>query len=226
MLITILGIATSTLTNPIWLIKTRMQLQTKAPNVPLETSSLASNVRKATGRQASGMSTIASQPQYRNSFDCLVKVVQQEGIKGLFRGLGTSYLGVIEGTVHWISYEQLKKTAHRYRGFEEHQAQQASQLIDNLLLAGVAKFFAASAAYPHEVVRTRIRQVDLVQDPLSKQMIAKPRYNGMVHVMRTVFREEGIMAFYGGLSAHLLRTVPNAAIMFFCYESVIFMFAK
>ena len=172
------------------------------------------------------MSTLSRQPQYRNSFDCLTKVIQQEGIRGLFRGLGASYLGVMEGTVQWITYEQLKKSMHSYRGFAEHEPQKASQLIDNLLLAGLAKFFAASAAYPHEVLRTRIRQVELVEDPLTRQLIGRPRYKGIVDVLRSVFREEGVMAFYGGLGAHLLRTVPNAAIMFFCYESMVFLFGQ
>jgi solute carrier family 25 protein 33/36 len=33
-------------------------------------------------------------------------------------------------------------------------------------------------------------------------------------------REEGFRALYGGLPAHLMRVVPNAAIMFFCYETI------
>ncbi|CAG8780230.1 15998_t:CDS:1, partial [Racocetra persica] len=32
---------------------------------------------------------------------------------------------------------------------------------------------------------------------------------------------EGISAFYGGMTAHMMRVVPNAAIMFFCYESIL-----
>lgn len=50
------------------------------------------------------------------------------------------------------------------------------------------------------------------------------RYDGMGHVIRSVWKNEGVLAFYGGMGAHLLRTVPNAAIMFFCYESVVWLF--
>lgn len=71
------GIATATATNPIWLIKTRLQLD--------------KNTR-----------------QYRNTLDCVRKVVGQEGIKGLYRGLSASYLGTVETALHLVLYEQLK----------------------------------------------------------------------------------------------------------------------
>lgn len=61
------GIATSTATNPIWLIKTRMQLQSTSSH---------------------GM------PLYRNSFDCLRVVLRSEGLRGLYKGLTASYLGI------------------------------------------------------------------------------------------------------------------------------------
>lgn len=62
------GVATSTATNPIWLIKTRMQLQ---------------NTKGATG------------PLYRNSLHCFQVVLKTEGIKGLYKGLTASYLGIL-----------------------------------------------------------------------------------------------------------------------------------
>ena len=61
------GIVTSTATNPIWLIKTRMQLQS-----------------------TSGAAT----PLYRNSFHCMQVVLKTEGIRGLYKGLTASYLGI------------------------------------------------------------------------------------------------------------------------------------
>lgn len=177
-------------------------------------------------KQAFGYSSSASNNVvYRNSFDCIVKVVKDEGVKGLFRGLTASYLGAIEASMQWIMYEQLKQASHRLRGNDD-GPRHASQLVDNLFMAGFAKFFASVVTYPHEVLRTRMRQIVRVEDPTTKALITRSRYGGMGDVFRTVLREEGAMAFYGGLGAHLLRTVPNAAIMFFCYESVVFLFGN
>ncbi|RKP07006.1 mitochondrial carrier domain-containing protein, partial [Thamnocephalis sphaerospora] len=75
-------IATATATNPIWLVKTRMQLQANAHGTVVR--------------------------QYRNSIDCVIQVLRTEGIRGLYRGLSASYLGVTEGTLQWVTYEHLK----------------------------------------------------------------------------------------------------------------------
>jgi solute carrier family 25 protein 33/36 len=59
------GIATSICTSPLWMIKTRMQLQ-------------ANNQDRT----------------YKNSLDCLVKVVKGEGVFSLYRGLSASLIGM------------------------------------------------------------------------------------------------------------------------------------
>jgi solute carrier family 25, member 33/36 len=76
------GVATSTATNPIWVVKTRLQLD------------------KSTG----------GSHRYKNSLDCLAQIWRQEGMKGLSRGLSASYLGVSETTLQWVLYERLKRT--------------------------------------------------------------------------------------------------------------------
>ena len=41
------------------------------------------------------------------------------------------------------------------------------------------------------------------------------------HADLVVLAEEGIRAFYGGLSAHLMRVIPNAAVMYSIYEAAL-----
>jgi solute carrier family 25 protein 33/36 len=62
------------------------------------------------------------------------------------------------------------------------------------------------------VLRTRLRQPDVG---------GARKYTGLVQTLRTVLAEEGARSLYGGLSAHLMRVIPNAAVMFFIYESVL-----
>ena len=63
-----------------------------------------------------------------------------------------------------------------------------------------------------KVLRTRLRQ------PL---VDGKMKYNGLLQTARLVLAEEGIRAFYGGLSAHLMRVIPNAAVMYSIYEAAL-----
>jgi solute carrier family 25 protein 33/36 len=46
------------------------------------------------------------------------------------------------------------------------------------------------------------------------------RYKSLVQSFRLIWKEEGWAGMYGGLSVHLLRTVPNAAIMFMIVEAL------
>lgn len=64
-----------------------------------------------------------------------------------------------------------------------------------------------------QVFRTRLRQAPTEN--------GNPKYTGLIQCSKLVWKEEGVMAFYGGLTPHLLRTVPSAAIMFTIYEGIL-----
>ncbi|KAI5777393.1 mitochondrial carrier domain-containing protein [Geopyxis carbonaria] len=189
------GIATGTATNPIWLIKTRIQLD----------------------KEHSGSAGISR--QYKNSIDCLVKVCKEEGIRGLYRGLSASYLGVTESTLQWVMYEQMKSGLARRKdrltasGLQETTYDKYFDAGGKMGAAGAAKLLAAILTYPHEVVRTRLRL-----RPING---GRPRYVGLVQCFRTIAKEEGMIGLYGGLSPHLMRVVPSAVITFGMYEGVL-----
>lgn len=129
------GIVTSTVTNPIWLIKTRLQLDKDV-------------VAKA------GM---AATRTYKNSWDCIKQVVHKEGIRGLYKGMSASYLGVTESTIQWVLYEQMKKSLAKREenimlsGRPKNLWDRTVEWTGNVGAAGGAKLVAALATYPHEV---------------------------------------------------------------------------
>jgi solute carrier family 25 protein 33/36 len=89
--------------------------------------------------------------------------------------------------------------------------------VGNLGAAAVAKLVAACVAYPHEVIRTRLRE------PAKNGVL---KYTGLLQCLKLVIKEEGLVSLYGGMTAHLMRVVPNAAIMFFCYEAILHNFGQ
>ncbi|KAF8470241.1 mitochondrial carrier domain-containing protein [Kalaharituber pfeilii] len=194
------GIVTSTATNPIWLVKTRLQLDK-------EVAGAKGKTRK-----------------YKNSLDCVIKVIREEGFRGLYRGLSASYLGVSESTLQWVLYEKMKSYIARReerRVASGREATSWDSFIDwsgKLGAAGSAKLFAAVITYPHEVVRTRLRQRPMEGGKL--------KYTGLIQCFRTIWMEEGLVSMYGGLSPHLLRVVPSAAIMFGMYEVILRLFGE
>lgn len=125
------GIATATATNPIWLIKTRLQLDKSRT-------------------EAGGVTA----RRYKNSLDCVRQVLRQEGIGGLYRGLSASYLGTIETALHLVLYERLKLL---YSGALGGINMRNSTTWDELTYwistsgaAGSAKLAAVLVTYPHE----------------------------------------------------------------------------
>ncbi|KAF5368835.1 hypothetical protein D9758_002893 [Tetrapyrgos nigripes] len=175
------GIATGTATNPIWVVKTRLQL--------------ARGAAFEGGRFAGG------------SWNMIKQIMREEGVRGFYKGLSASYLGVTEGTIQWVLYERLKRLsagAEGQGGFMEWFGMLGS--------AGTAKCVASLITYPHEVIRTRLRQ------PSVNGVV---KYTGLIQTLKLVIAEEGARSLYGGLSAHLMRVVPNAAVMYSIYEGIL-----
>lgn len=80
------GLITALLTNPIWVIKTRMCLQN--PNQP---------------------------GNYRGLINAFVRIGREEGFRGFYKGVVPSLFGVSHGALQFMAYEELKKMFQRDR---------------------------------------------------------------------------------------------------------------
>ena len=77
--------------------------------------------------------------------------------------------------------------------------------------AAASKLLAAVTTYPHEVARTRMRE---------QARSGVFRYNGMWNTLGIMAKEEGTKSLYSGMGIHLIKVVPNSALMFLTYEVV------
>ena len=148
-------------------------------------------------------------PPRPTSWSTTVDIFRNQGVRGFYRGLSASLLGVTEGTIQWTLYEQFKRWARA--GPDGNPVEGSEWKVS--LAAGAAKFVATIITYPHEVVRTRLRQ------PLPPSGV--PKYRSLAQTFKLVVHEEGWRVLYSGLSAHLLRVIPNAITMFAVYEGVL-----
>jgi len=168
------GATTNVLINPIWVIKTRMQLNSEC---------------------ASGA--------YRSTWQATLSIMREDGLGGFYRGLVPSLWGISESALQFVLYEDMKRRLLQ-RGNGEHLSQ-----VECLAAASCSKFLACVATYPHEVIRTRMRERG-----------ADKIYRSAVHCLQKVWMEEGRRGLYGGMGVHLLRVVPNTAVLFLTYETV------
>jgi len=129
------GVAGNSLTNPIWMVKTRMQL-------------LAD--------------TGAGQVAYGGYRDAVSSIYREEGVGGFYRGITASYWGCAEGSVQFVLYERLKtRLLDRVNAERSREGLNPTDQLPKstyFFSAAAAKAVAAVLTYPHEVARTRMRE--------------------------------------------------------------------
>ena len=81
------GAATMLITNPLWVVKTRLQTQHMG-------------LKMGAGR---------STALYKGTADALLRIAREEGLSGLYSGLGPSLLGVMHVVVQFPLYEAIKQ---------------------------------------------------------------------------------------------------------------------
>jgi solute carrier family 25 folate transporter 32 len=121
------GVVTLFITNPLWVVKTRLVLQ-----------------------YGSG----GSSQQYKGMIDALIKIYHQEGIRGYYKGLIPGIFGVSHGAVQFMVYEELKNAHNNYYNLPISTKLTTMQY---LAFAALSKIVAAGTTYPYQVVRTRLQ---------------------------------------------------------------------
>jgi solute carrier family 25 folate transporter 32 len=215
------GASSTMVTNPIWVIKTRLMSQIS--------------------RNSNGV-----QPpwHYRSTFDAARKMYRTEGIISFYSGLTPALLGLTHVAVQFPAYEYLRRKFTGQGMGMTAEGDPSSHWMGVLSASVLSKILASSATYPHEVIRTRLqtqqRSVPAASseyaafrgglegaDPHGPQAIitkintAVPRYKGIITTFKTILREEGWRAFYAGMGTNMMRAVPAATTTMITYELVI-----
>ncbi|KAL7286504.1 hypothetical protein TKK_0019240 [Trichogramma kaykai] len=174
------GFVSCTATNPIWFVKTRLQLSNHANPI--------------------------------TAYECIRNVYQQAGIMGFYKGIIASYFGISETVVHFVIYEAIKAwlmTQHAQISPSD-GSKLSRDFVEFMAAGALSKTVASCIAYPHEVVRTRLREEGT-------------KYVGFWQTANTILNEEGSRGLYRGLATQLLRQIPNTAIMMATYEAVVYL---
>mmetsp|Transcript_6349 Transcript_6349/g.11564 ORF Transcript_6349/g.11564 Transcript_6349/m.11564 type:complete len:193 (-) Transcript_6349:2-580(-) len=158
----------------------------------------------------------AGQVNYSGYKDAITSIYKEEGIGGFYKGITASYWGCAEGAIQFIIYEQFKtRLLARQNRIRKHNGligkTEKLPEWEYFCSAALAKGFASILTYPHEVARTRLREQ-------AREGIFK--YRGMWQTLGLIAREEGRAGLYAGMGVHLMKVVPNSAIMFLTYEVV------
>lgn len=174
------GFVSCTATNPIWLVKTRLQLSKEQMTVR----------------------------------DCMKNIWRTSGFFGFYKGITASYVGISETIVHFVIYEFFKAHIKEKRLSNPLSDDNFDKYIffQYMFASAASKSCACAIAYPHEVARTRLREEGHI-------------YKSFTQTLYLVWREEGPIGLYRGLSIQLLRAIPFTAITMSTYELVVSLFS-
>ncbi|KAF6836192.1 mitochondrial folate carrier protein [Colletotrichum plurivorum] len=124
------GALTQVLTNPVWVLKTRM----------------LSSDRAAEGA-------------YADMFSGARQLYRSEGWRGFYRGLGVSLIGVSHGAVQFAVYEPAKQmyfAGRRRKGDDGGRLSNEATVV----ISSAAKLVAGAVTYPYQVLRSRLQNYD------------------------------------------------------------------
>lgn len=232
----IAGASSTIVTNPIWVIKTRLMSQSATGRHP-QMSPFPRSGNTPTSRP-----NIDSPWHYRSTLDAARKMYSSEGILSFYSGLTPALLGLTHVAVQFPVYEFLRKKFTGQSMGEMGDNDEQSHWFGVLSASVMSKIMASSATYPHEVIRTRLQTQrrpapgsEFLQGlgvsestpgsqshvPSNARVVTpQPKYRGVVMTFRTILREEGWRAFYAGMGVNMMRAVPAATVTMMTYEFV------
>ncbi|KAG9330150.1 hypothetical protein JZ751_027120 [Albula glossodonta] len=186
--------------------------------------------------------------QRMSAFECVRRVYRSDGLRGFYRGMSASYAGISETVIHFVIYESIKRRLVEAKATanmddEDESVKDASDFAGMMLAAATSKTCATSIAYPHgepgvgwvrgQGSGVRGRQKELWQEvcvgrPCCEVIRTRLReegtkYRSFFQTLSMVIKEEGYRALYRGLTTHLVRQIPNTAIMMCTYELVVYL---
>lgn len=171
------GFFTRALTQPLDCIKVRHQLQVEP-------------IRKDVGAK------------YTSTFQTLVMMFKEEGIRGLWKGhVPGQILSITYGFGQFAAYDNFNRHSRKIKFFDEHSD------IRHIVGGGVAGAFGMSIATPFDVVRTRF----IAQDH-------NTGYKSIFDALSSIIRKEGVRGLFRGLVPSVTAIAPNAAIQFGTYN--------
>lgn len=140
-------------------------------------------------------------------------IYQTEGIRGFYRGLAISLIGVSHGAVQFAVYDPAKRFYYANR-LQRKGIDSTAPISPEatVVISSCAKLVAGAVTYPYQVVRSRL------QNYRADEQFGK----GLRGVVKRMWYEEGARGFYRGLVPGVVRVMPATWVTFLVYENVKF----
>lgn len=145
------------------------------------------------------------QTTHASIMPAVVKIWQQDGLLGFFRGNGLNVMKVApESAIKFYAYEMLKKVIR-----DSHEDANIGT-FGRLFAGGMAGAIAQTAIYPMDLIKTRLQTC-------ASEGGRAPK---LATLTKSIWVQEGPLAFYKGIVPSLLGIIPYAGIDLTAYETL------
>lgn len=178
---------------PLDLIKTRIQAPSVVQTSSMTTMATSSNVVDTTAKKI-----MSSTFKKSNGIPQTVyKVIQEESVFGLWRGLMPSLYRTVPGVGMYFC------TLHGMKSFLGEEP----KFYENLLLGATARTFVGTTLLPVTVIKARYES-------------GRFNYRNVSHGLSTVWKTEGLRGLFSGCTATIARDAPFSGmyLMFYSQE--------
>jgi solute carrier family 25 carnitine/acylcarnitine transporter 20/29 len=158
-----------------------------------------------------------------NVFKCLVDIVRNESIFGLYKGMASPVIGVgILNALIFGVYGNTLRFLDQWRGITEDSDDEdeegssgrkrtTAEFYTDIFIAGaLGGLVNCAICSPLELVKTRLQ----IQDSNSAQVL----YKGPIDCIVKTYRHAGFRGIFRGMNATILRDMPSYGIYFVGYE--------
>eukprot|EP00742_Colponemidia_sp_Colp-10_P003717 GILJ01003956.1.p1 GENE.GILJ01003956.1~~GILJ01003956.1.p1 ORF type:complete len:328 (+),score=46.64 GILJ01003956.1:32-1015(+) len=146
--------------------------------------------------------------RYNGSIHAYKTIIQQEGVAGLWTGLGPNIArNATINAAELASYDQLKQMILS-------SGLMGDNVYTHFISAFGAGFIATCVGSPVDVIKTRVMNAKKVGDG------SGPTYTGALDCALKTARNEGIMAFYKGFVPNFMRIGTWNIVMFISLEQI------
>lgn len=145
---------------------------------------------------------------YKGIGHAIQTIFRDEGLRGLYKGMGTTLLGVGPNiAINFCVYDTLKSFA-TVGGRSEYSGPWTS-----LVCGSVAGITSSTVSFPLDLVRRRMQ----LEGAAGRAPIYK---TGIVGTFMHIVKTEGWSGLYRGILPEYLKVVPSVGIVFMTYESI------
>eukprot|EP01062_Namystynia_karyoxenos_P073479 TRINITY_DN70271_c0_g1_i1.p2 TRINITY_DN70271_c0_g1~~TRINITY_DN70271_c0_g1_i1.p2 ORF type:complete len:352 (+),score=115.14 TRINITY_DN70271_c0_g1_i1:135-1190(+) len=139
----------------------------------------------------------------------LVRIVKEDGILGLFRGLSAGLVLVANPTVAYTVFERLKAAVLRAR-----PAGATLTAIEIFALSAVGKLVATLVTYPYLLAKTTLQSQGHAVE-------GDGHYESIGDCLRDVYSRGGVRALYKGVNSKMWQSILTAALLFVLQEKCV-----